>query len=117
MKKPSALEIHTMKPSLTTLLLCALLSGAPAVAQTREDEDPLILPNQHERERREERQLQRDDRATGEHCIPRSQPPGRRQGKGPTSDCTPGDRPEGTSGQPTGAAVSTPQMGTGKSRE
>lgn len=102
---------------MTTLFLTALLSGTPAVAQPQEDDAPLILPNQHERERREEQQQQRDDRATGEHCVSRTQPPGRRQSKGPTSDCTPGDRPEGTSGQPTGAAVSTPQMGTGKSRE
>lgn len=102
---------------MTTLFLTALLSDAPTIAQTQGDGAPLILPNQHERERREERQQQRNDLPTGDHCVSRTEPPGRRQSKGPTSDCTPGDRPEGTSGQPTGAAVSTPQMGTGKSRE
>jgi hypothetical protein len=102
-----------MKPTLTTaILLMSLLTTAPALAG--ESKGPLILPNQHEQERREDRQQQRDDLSRGEHCVPSSPPPGRSKNKGPTSDCTPGDRPEGSSGQPTGAAVSTPQMGSGK---
>jgi len=103
-----------MNPMLTpALLLIALLASTPSFAQTP-GESPLILPNQHEHERREDRQQQRDDLSRGEHCVPSSPPPGRSKNKGPTSDCTPGDRPEGSSGQPTGAAVSTPQMGSGK---